>query len=637
MAGVSPNNLKLMMKNKNKTSSFSTFMMYRNITLLHLFLLSLFSLGLQPFSLFGQATDTDNDGVPDSTDLDDDGDGLIEIRTLAELNNVRYNLGGTGYRTTELGTYDAVFVADNLNYEPGNTTGCPSTGARNACKGYELMANLDFADKTAPGYNPDWDPTVQKVKPTPGPGFPPIGNYSLINPRASSSTINRRHFMGIFEGNNHTIANLYVNASSSSDIYAGLFGRVASATPGNGQQVNSQLRNLGLTGEHMSVSARSSGGSCYVGGLVGYVFAARGGNGVISQCYSTGDVFAFSNRRGASAGGLVGQAFNSSTGSITMTNCYATGNVTGGTAGGLLGYLEDGDSVGRRTTISHCYATGNVTGVRSDSGAGGLIGAIYAISTNGIIISDSYATGDASAKFAGGFLSEATGSAPFKIMNSYATGNVKSRSSGGLAGGFLGHNTISVVSGSYATGDVSAVDRGNAGGLVSFHDGGSVSDSYATGKVSGGGGLTGYAYDPSTVTGDRTAEVRASQGVRLAQKANGLTKNAQTYTATFASGTLYYLLMEGGFDPSITKAMVKMPESRGVGANKGSIPATGDLALTNLAIGTRYTLYVMLEASRRAERDCVEDVHNSSSVCAYLCAKAQCANKDGTGLHCHLH
>ena len=37
------------------------------------------------------------------TDLvDEDGDGLIEIRTLTELNNIRYNLTGAAY-TTEPG------------------------------------------------------------------------------------------------------------------------------------------------------------------------------------------------------------------------------------------------------------------------------------------------------------------------------------------------------------------------------------------------------------------------------------------------------------------------------------------------------------------------------------------------------
>ena len=38
----------------------------------------------------------DGDGKVDSEDIDDDGDGLIEIETAAELDAVRYQLDGTG-------------------------------------------------------------------------------------------------------------------------------------------------------------------------------------------------------------------------------------------------------------------------------------------------------------------------------------------------------------------------------------------------------------------------------------------------------------------------------------------------------------------------------------------------------------
>ena len=46
--------------------------------------------------------------------VDEDGDGLIEIHNLAELNNIRYNLAGTSAVST--------LVPD----APGNTTGCPT-------------------------------------------------------------------------------------------------------------------------------------------------------------------------------------------------------------------------------------------------------------------------------------------------------------------------------------------------------------------------------------------------------------------------------------------------------------------------------------------------------------------------------
>ena len=59
---------------------------------------------------------------------DSDGDGLIDINTLEDLNNIRHNLLGTSYKTSAS--------------DPGNTTGCPEDG----CHGYELMRDLDFAN-----------------------------------------------------------------------------------------------------------------------------------------------------------------------------------------------------------------------------------------------------------------------------------------------------------------------------------------------------------------------------------------------------------------------------------------------------------------------------------------------------------
>ena len=96
---------------------------------------------------------------PDLTKVDNDGDGLIEIWTLTDLNNMRYNLAGTSYKDSAAAT--------------GATTGCPTS---DGCTGYELMANLDFTDKTATGYQADWDPVVQTAKQTPGAGWIPVGS-----------------------------------------------------------------------------------------------------------------------------------------------------------------------------------------------------------------------------------------------------------------------------------------------------------------------------------------------------------------------------------------------------------------------------------------------------------------------------
>ena len=78
-------------------------------------------------------------GTPQRSDYDSDGDGLIDITTLAQLNAIRWDLNGDG----------VVADSDTMNYNaafPGRDTtssgrmGCPS----GTCTGYELFASLDF-------------------------------------------------------------------------------------------------------------------------------------------------------------------------------------------------------------------------------------------------------------------------------------------------------------------------------------------------------------------------------------------------------------------------------------------------------------------------------------------------------------
>ena len=146
--------------------------------------------------------------------------------------------------------------------------------------------------------------------------------------------------------------------------------RVCSVSVGAG----GRIQNVGLTGEHMSVSVRnSSDANTYAGGLVGY---AQGST--VRNCYSTGAVLSEVLGTGWSyAGGLVGIAE-----AAMLRNCYSKGSATStsdtANAGGLLGVARD-------ATVVNSYAMGEVSGTH----VGGLVGQSFGSTT----ISGSYHLG----------------------------------------------------------------------------------------------------------------------------------------------------------------------------------------------------------------------------------------------------
>ena len=396
---------------------------------------------------------------------------LINITNLEQLDAMRYDLGGDG-------------VADDVSDEAAYQVAFSGL-ATVSYKGYELMVNLDF--EVASSYasstiNMDW---------TTGSGWEPIG-------------IKNNEFTAIFEGNGHTISNLFIDRSSTS--YVGLFGYVSGRT--------AELRNLGivdvevtgldtvggLVGENQTGTVSGSyatgavTGDESVGGLVGI-----NDEGTVSGSYATGTVMG-----DESVGGLVGEnsgdiSDSYATGAMTdgnivgglvgindegtVSNSYATGAVTGDeSVGGLVG-INDGES-----TISGSYATGAVTG--SGNRVGGLVG------ENSGDISGSHATGTVTGlDIVGGLVGFNSGD----ISDSYATGAVTG--SGNRVGGLVGENSGD-ISGSHATGTVTGLDI--VGGLVGFNSG-DISDSYATGAVTGSGnrvgGLVGESSGGGTVSG----------------------------------------------------------------------------------------------------------------------------------------
>ena len=262
-----------------------------------------------------ESVDTDGDRVGDNTDIDADGNGLIEIATAEQLNQIRHNLLGSSLKASAV---DA--DADR---------GCGNGKDIKACNGYELVANISLADYA------DWQP---------------IGSCPAFD--ANACTDVSALFNAAFDGNSYTISNLtiineeidYVNAS-------GLFGTISST---------SILRNIHIR------SANISGGANNVGMLVGYAEEAS----IIINSSAAGEVTGTANN----VGGLVGNG----DGAIITSSYVAGGSVSGADyVGGLVGsmdvsFIGFGRSFLEISDITSSYVS--AVSVSGDNYVGGLVG-----------------------------------------------------------------------------------------------------------------------------------------------------------------------------------------------------------------------------------------------------------------------
>ena len=424
-------------------------------------------------------------------DYDSDDDGLIEISTLAQLDAMRYDLYGIGKVDDDANRsrYESAFP----NGRPApETMGCPVTtsfidNGRNItirCTGYELVANLDFdtnGNGSADAGDAYWND---------GAGWIPVGGA-------------RQEAIVTFDGNNHTIANLYINRPETD--YVGLFASNRYVKEVGLVSVDIYGRHYvgGLAGSadyiaNSYVTGSVSGAGDYVGGLAGRSTEFSGPN-YIEDSYATSSVSGSGDYVGGLAGSFEG-----------IINSYATGRVSGSGdyVGGLVGFSEG--------IILDSHATGRVSG--SGDFVGGLVGfsevsfwerPIPAADlsnhpTRGLAensegsISDSYAAGSVSS--GGNYVGCLSGSFDgyfnihfSYIINSYATGSVSG--SGDFVGGLVGA-TVVPIHNSCATGSVSGSSGDYVGGLAGWAS--EISGSYATGSVSSSGdsigGLVGAGY-----------------------------------------------------------------------------------------------------------------------------------------------
>jgi hypothetical protein len=401
------------------------------------------------------------------------------------------------------------------------------------------------------------------------------GNYSLMNditlpehgtekfPQKGFAPIGESffyQFMGSFEGNNHTINNLYINSNLQ---YVGLFGvatlgqyntkisnlkitlrntdsivtKYGNKTPyGNVldfAQANSNtfitaagavvglleggtIENVNVTGGSIhsmagSVPGLQQPGITSCGGIAGATHtSANGVQALINKCTSNTPVNSDSY-----IGGITGIGCGSITYCNTSGNYTATGNAI---VGGLIGCLA-GDST---VTCSNSFSSVNIVG-RSKNMAGGLIGQLI-----GCTVKNCYAKGNISGSvFFGGSLIGTAGTessmyfynkAYCNINSCYATGSISTTFPGSYISALVGFTGIDnthpfKLKDCYASGNVDAGTSGSAVGIVfvanypqtsftvenCFYSGNTLSCSGIRYGVSESGIVAGY--DPPGITG----------------------------------------------------------------------------------------------------------------------------------------
>jgi hypothetical protein len=276
-------------------------------------------------------------------------------------------------------------------------------------------------------------------------------------------------FQGVFDGNDHKIANLIYRVKDedspptwNSVSRIGLF-RVISGT-------DALVKDLGLIEPDLRPDPTCTKQIWYMGALVSQL-----GEGWVQNCYVKGGHVLGSHY----VGGLVG-----SCGSYAaVSESWSTAAVSGsGFVGGLIGFVG-------WASIWSCHAGARVSGVVD---VGGLVGFSLEDST----IEDSFTTGTVSGSQAGGLVGCLEQGS---VARCYSTASLSGGSTlGGLVG--LDHGLIhaswaggAITGGSFAGGLVGSTDVGD--GILTPYFDTQVTDSYATGAVRGGnavGGLIGW-------------------------------------------------------------------------------------------------------------------------------------------------
>ena len=447
---------------------------------------------------------------------DGDGDGLIEVTSLEQLNAIRWDLDGDGVPTPAgAASYAAAFP------NAGGVV-CRQTTGVVACEGYELVSDLDF--------NTGASTRTDDLYYNGGAGWEPIGTCGTVY--AYGCNTSDPGYAASFRGNSHVIHNLFIQRPREN--YVGLFGFV-----GPGSRIEGvRLRDVSIEGRR------------HVGGLAGQAGVSTGTTtvslaGSAGVRNTTGTMIISIHVTGAVSGVItVGGLAGLNEGEIVAS--YAMGAVSGwGSVGGLVGRNLGG--------IAASYATGAVSG---EWDIGGLVG------ENHWEIVASYAMGAVSGTSSvGGLVGDNQG----EMVASYATGAVSGER---YVGGLVGENWGEIVA-SYAMGAVSVESRESlksyVGGLVGWNRYGTTTASYwdtwTSGRESSAGG-----------TGKRTSELRSPTtytGIYATWNVDVGGDDTADAPWDFGTESQYPILRYGHSSASVSRQQSPQPEISTDGSLRG--------------------------------------------------------------------
>ena len=366
-----------------------------------------------------------------------------------------------------------------------------------------------------------------------------IGSWTPIG---SSSSVG---FRGIIQGQNYTISNLYIDASTVDN--KGVFGYCYAAS-----FYDLNLTNVNVTGndycgglvgyqsyssssrisydweiDNITVSGTITGTGTKIGGIVGYAYVnyystTGAGSGSINNCINYATVTATSDY----SGGIVGQFQSANYSIATMFNgidlCENYGAISGKNyVGGIAGYHYASGK------LENCINEANITGTSSRIGGitGKAYNSTYTVEVNYCESNTGYTiTG---LEYVGGILGDASNSSVSNCVN-YSAITI---TTGNYLGGIVGYGSTATVSYCTNQGSINKTGTGYGyiGGIMGYPNNyceisnctnnGNIVDSVSTAVYAGGivgclytnvnGVLIDSCVNNGDITLDQVAQTRA--------------------------------------------------------------------------------------------------------------------------------